>query len=75
MWQFLFALFEFLAILINFTFLFFRGPSPTSEKSTPGREEAEKLAGTGEKKIRRLSQEEPILEPKQKNPYFIIYID
>ena len=49
-WQFLFALFRFWPNLINFTFLFFRGPSQTFGKSTSGWQEAEKLAGIGEKK-------------------------
>ena len=73
MWHFLFALFQFLAILINFRFLFFSGLSQTLGNSTPGLSEAEKLAATGERKITLLSQEEPILEPKQKK-HFIIFV-
>ena len=65
--QFLFALFPFLAILINFSFLFFWGLSHTGN-STPGQQEP---GG----KIMRLPQVDPILEPKQKKRYFIIYIE
>ena len=72
MWHFLFALFPFWAILINFRFSVFSGLSQTLEKSTLGLSEEEKLAGSGEKKIIQLSQVEPILEPKQKKRYFII---
>ena len=72
MWHFLFALFPFWAILINFRFSIFSGLSQTLEKSTLGLSEEEKLAGSGEKKIILLSQVEPILEPKQKKRYFII---
>ena len=72
MWHFLFALFRFLASLINFRFLIFSGLSQTFGNSTPGLSEAEKLVGSGGKII-GLSQEEPILEQKQKKNYFIIY--
>ena len=72
MWHFLFALFPFWAILINFRFSVFSGLSQTLEKSTLGLSEEEKLAGSGEKIIIQLSQVEPILEPKQKKRYFII---
>ena len=50
MWHFLFALFRFQAILIKFRFLFLGGLFQTLENSTPGQQEAEKLAGSGGKK-------------------------
>ena len=39
-----------------------------------GRAEAEKDDGGGEKKVRAISQVEPILQEIKKNPYFVIYI-
>ena len=61
-WRFLFSLFRFWAISINFRFLIFSGLSQTFENSTLGLSEGETLANSGEK-IVRLSQVEPILEP------------
>ena len=74
MWHFLFVLFLFWAILINFSFLIFSVLSHVqSENFTLDMSEAEKLAGSGGKLIIRLSPVEPILERKQKKGYFIIY--
>ena len=61
-WHFLFSLFRFWAISINFRFLIFSGLCQTFENSTLGLSEGETLADSGEK-IVRLSQVEPILEP------------
>ena len=74
MWQFLFALFQFLAILINFTFLFFWGLSQTLGNSTLDPSEAEKLAGTGEKNHPIISSATDF-KAKTKKRYFIIYIE
>ena len=74
MWHFVFALFRFWAILVNFRFLIFSALSQTLGNFILGLSEAEKLAGSGEKII-QLSQVELILEQKQKKRYFfIIYI-
>ena len=74
MWHFVFALFRFWAILVNFRFLIFSALSQTLGNFILGLSEAEKLAGSGEKII-QLSQVELILERKQKKRYFfIIYI-
>ena len=71
MWHFLFALFPFWAILINFRFSIFSGLSQTLGISTLGlSSEEEKFAGSGEKNIIRLSQVEPILERKQKKTLY-----
>ena len=66
-WQFLFVLLQFLAILINFRFLFFRGTFPNCWEFHFGLVGSRKISKNWRKKIRRLSREEPILEPKQKN--------
>ena len=70
-WQFLFAPFHFLAILINFIQVFiFWGDFP-KRQGNPLRAclKQKNQPGQGEK-IMRLSQEEPILERKQKKTLF-----
>ena len=73
MWHFVFALFRFWAILVNFRFLIFSALSQTLGNFILGLSEAEKLAVSGEKII-QLSQVELILERKQKKTLFLHYI-
>ena len=49
MWHFVFALFRFWAILVNFRFLIFSALSQTLGNFILGLSEAEKLAGSGGK--------------------------
>ena len=72
---FLFALFHFRTDLIKFGFLIFSGWLQTAEKFTPGRPKAEKLAGSGKKKIIWFASEERCLVPKQKTLFHYVYID
>ena len=73
MWHFVFALFRFWAILVNFRFLIFSALSQTLGNFILGLSKAEKLAVSGEKII-QLSQVELILERKQKKTLFLHYI-
>ena len=68
MWQFLLALFPFLAILINFRFLFFWGLSHTVGNSTPGQQEP------GEKNHAIISSGSDF-RAETKKCFFIIYIE
>ena len=74
-WQFLFALFEFLKILIHFVFIFLETFANVWEANSRLLR-SRKISWNQGEKIRRLSPEGVvILESKQKKRYLIIYTD